>query len=179
MEAMTAIRKAGALALLCGMSMAAQNGQEAPADPWKPLRFLIGTWDATTKGGSAGAAATGAYTFQLELKDHVLARHAVGAGCKGPADFNCEHTDMLYVYQEGPGEPYRAIYFDNEGHVIRYVLTAPAPDTAVFLSDAAQPGPQFRLTYELKERVMTGKFQMRMPGQAEFRSYLEWSGGRK
>jgi hypothetical protein len=26
---------------------------------------------------------------------------------------------------------------------------------------------------------MSGKFQLRMPGQAEFKSYLEWSGARK
>jgi hypothetical protein len=27
-----------------------------------------------------------------------------------------------------------------------------------------------------KGAVMSGKFQMRMPGQAELKSYLEWSG---
>jgi hypothetical protein len=33
--------------------------------------------------------------------------------------------------------------------------------------------------YELKAAVMTGKFQMRMPGQSEWNSYLEWSGGKR
>ena len=49
----------------------------------------------------------------------------------------------------------------------------------VFLSEASQPGPQFRLTYDLKGGVMQGKFQVRMPGGLEWRSYLEWSGGKK
>ncbi len=157
--------------LLFGSALNAQNGEL-----WKPLQFLMGAWAAKTQGGSAGAASSGAYTFQLELRGHVLARHSTGAGCKGPADFNCEHADLLYVYQESAGGPLKAVYFDNEGHVIHYEVSAPAPNTAVFVSPASQPGPQFRLVYELKERTMHGRFQMRLPGQSEFKPYLEWSG---
>ncbi len=73
----------------------------------------------------------------------------------------------------------KAIYFDNEGHVINYEVTTPAPNTAVLLSPASQPGPQFRLVYEFKERIMHGKFEMRMPGQPDFKSYLDWSGRKK
>jgi hypothetical protein len=46
------------------------------------------------------------------------------------------------------------------------------PTTAVFLSSPSQPGPQFRLSYQLKGSTC-GKFQMRMPGETEFKSYLE------
>jgi hypothetical protein len=31
----------------------------------------------------------------------------------------------------------------------------------------------------LKGAIMAGKFQMQMPGQTDWKSYLEWSGGRK
>jgi hypothetical protein len=144
--------------------------------PWKPFEFLIGTWEAKTLGGSAGAVGSGTYTFQTELKDHVLARHSTNSGCKGPVDFDCLHGDLLYVYQDAPGRAYKAIYFDNEGHVIHYEVSTPSPATAVFLSPQAQPGPQYRLSYELKGAVMYGKFQMRMPGATGFKSYLEWSG---
>src|SRR5258708_27697540 len=160
--------------LLCATGVFAQN-----APSWKPLEFLIGTWAAKTQGGSAGAAGSGVYSFQLELKGNVLARHASTVGCKGPADFNCEHGDLLYVYRDAPEQPYKAIYFDNEGHVIHYDVSTPAPASVIFLSSPSQPGPQVRLTYELKGTVMNGKFQMRMPGQTEFRSYLEWSGEKK
>jgi len=132
---------------------------------WKPLEFLIGSWEAKTQGGPAGVASSGTYTFRLDLKDHVLARHSTAAG---------EHADLLYVYPVGGA--YRAIYFDNEGHVISYDVSTPAPLTAVFLSKASDPGPQFRLTYELKGATMRGRFEIRMPGQTEFRLYLEWSG---
>ena len=82
---------------------------------------------------------------------------------------------MLYVYEDAPGQALKAIYFDNEGHVIHYNVSTPAAGKVEFLSEASQ-GPQFRLTYELIGPLMTGKFQMRMPGQTEWKSYLEWSG---
>ena len=109
----------------------------------------------------------------------MLARHSAGAGCTGPTDFDCEHGDLLYLYQDAAGQPLKAIYFDNEGHVIHYGVTTPAPNTAALVSAASPNGPQYRLTYELKGAVMLGKFQVRMPSQGEFHSYLEWSGGRK
>ncbi len=93
-----------------------------------------------------------------------MARHSSGAG---------EHGDLLYVYQDAPGGTYKAIYFDNEGHVIHYEVSMPSATSVVFLSD------QFRLSYELKGSTMIGKFQARAPGQAAFTSYLEWSGGKK
>ena len=151
----------------------------APTDVFKSLAFLEGSWEATTKD-SAGVHVMGTYAFKPELGGHILGRHVTSlTACKGPDSFDCEHSDLLYVFAEAPGQPLKAIYFDNEGHVIHYTVSTPEATTAVFLSDSAQPGPQFRLTYELKNSVMSGKFQMHMPGQTEWRSYLEWSGGKK
>jgi hypothetical protein len=152
---------------------------ESSRDTWQPLRFLMGSWEAKTQGGSAKAEGSGTYVFQLELQNHVLARHTAGETCKGPADFNCEHGDILYIYQETDGQSYKAIYFDSEGHVIHYDVTTPAPNTVTFLSDASRPGPQFRLVYELDGSIMHGKFQLKMPGRADFNSYLEWTGAKK
>ncbi|HEX3949883.1 MAG TPA: hypothetical protein VHW95_08545 [Steroidobacteraceae bacterium] len=148
-------------------------------DPWKALSFLEGTWDARTQSGSAGAQVSGTYTFKPELKHHVLARHSEPAACKGPKAFDCKHSDLLYVYQEAEGQPLRALYLDNEGHVIHYVVSTPEATTALFVSEAPPSGPQFQLVYQLKDAVMSGKFQIRMPGQAAWKSYLEWSGAKK
>ena len=158
-----------------------QNDQaiSASADPWSALAFLEGTWDAHAQAGSAGAQSSGTYTFSPDLKHHVLVRRSDSAACKGPANYDCEHSDVLYVYQEAENQPLRAIYFDNEGHVIHYSVSTLDSRTAVFISDASSSTPQFRLLYELKDSVMWGKFQMRMPGQAEWKSYLEWSGAKK
>ena len=170
-----------AFILLCVSSpqTRAAFAAESAVDPWKSLQFLVGTWEAKTKGGSANATSSGTYTFQPELRNHVLARHSGSEACKGPADYNCEHTDLLYVFQDAPGQPYKAIYFDNEGHVIHYEVSVPNESSVIFLSDPSRPGPQFRLSYELNGSNLSGKFQIRMPGQAEFKSYLEWSGIRK
>jgi hypothetical protein len=153
--------------------------QAAVTDPWQAVRFLEGTWSAETSTGSAGAIATGTYTFKRDLNGHVLVRVTEASGCKGPADFDCDHTDLLTVYQEAKGEPLQAIYFDNEGHVIRYRVSSAGEKNVVFLSDPTTKGPQYQLLYELKGDVMNGKFQMRMPGKTQWTSYLEWSGTKK
>jgi hypothetical protein len=164
------------LPLLFAISMYAQS-DPSETSPWSTLSFLEGTWDAKATGGG-GVAATGTYTFRLELRSHILARHGNVSDCKGPSTFDCEHGDLLYIYREAPAQPLKAIYFDNEGHVIRYNVSTPSPNFAVFLSESSQPGPQFRLTYELKSKTMFGRFELRMPGEETWKPYLEWSGER-
>ena len=141
----------------------AQTPAAAAPDPLKPLAFLQGNRDAKASG-DGGTAAAGSYAFRLEVGGHVLARHSRTADCKGAPGFDCEHGDLLYVYPDGPGQALKAICFDSEGHVIHYDVSTPNATTAIFLSDGSQPGPQF---------------QMRMPGQSSWSSYLEWSGGKK
>jgi hypothetical protein len=143
----------------------------------RSVRACAGTWQAKTGEGSA-AKAMGSYTFAKELKGHVLARHSSVAGCQGPEAFDCEHGDLLYVLEKAPGQPLKAIYFDNEGHVIHYTLSTPDAKTVIFLSEPG-PGPRFNLSYHLESAVMSGKFQMQMPGREDWKSYLEWSGGKQ
>jgi hypothetical protein len=173
-----------ALALWCAAAMSVPAFGQAnvaaapPADPFQALGFLEGTWDANVQN-TASVTLSGRYSFVPELGGHVLVRHSTSdAGCKAPADFDCKHGDLLYVFQDFPGAPLKAIYFDNEGHVIHYDVTTPTPTSVVFLSATGQ-GPQFKLNYELKAGVMTGKFQMLPPGQTEWHTYLEWSGSKK
>ena len=154
--------------------------QTAPStkDPFHSLSFLEGTWTATVQN-NATVSGSGHYIFQRELDGHILARHSTSdPNCTAPANFDCSHGDLLYVFQEAPGAPLKAIYFDNEGHVIHYEVSTPAPDRVVFLS-APTAGPHFQLIYELKSGVMTGRFQMRMPGQNDWQTYLQWSGSHK
>jgi hypothetical protein len=142
------------------------------------IHFLEGSWTAVAQGAN-GAAANGSYTFAPELGGHILARHSQAAGskCKGPADFDCDHGDLLYIFEES-NHQLKAIYFDNEGHTIHYDVLTTAPTTVVFLSEPA-PGPRFRLVYTRAGDTMSGKFQMQPPGSTEWRSYLEWSGAKQ
>ena len=145
-------------------------------DDWAPLRFLIGDW--VGEGGGDPGKGSGYFSFQPDLQKKIVVRknHAEYPATKDRPAFS--HDDLTIIYRESTGE-LRAVYFDNEGHVIHYDVTAPETNTAVFLSAASQPGPQFRLIYELKDHTMQGRFQLRMPGQTEFKSYLEWSGEKK
>ena len=160
--------------------VSALGAQSAPpkADPFQSLAFLKGTWEAQATRPD-GVAVNGTYSFAPDLKGTLLARHHISqTSCRGPANFDCEHGDLLYVFADAPGGPLKAIYFDSEGHVIHYGVTTPSAGTAVFLSEGTGGGPQFRLVYERKGDVLAGRFQMQAPGQVEWRSYLEWSGGR-
>ena len=67
----------------------------------------------------------------------------------------------------------RALYLDNEGHAIHY-LVAPGPDGVTFTSEAAQ-GPRFRLSYRRKaEGLLALRFEIAAPAAPEvFRTYLE------
>jgi hypothetical protein len=139
-----------ALALLgLALPLFGQAPATATSDAWKSLAFLEGTWEAKAEG-SSGASANGTYSFALELGGHVLARHSRTADCKAPSSFDCAHGDLLYVYEEAPGGPLKAIYFDSEGHVIHYAVSTPTATTAVFVSEPAKPGPPFKLSYELR-----------------------------
>jgi hypothetical protein len=149
------------------------------ADPWVGLRFLVGSWGAKTTGGVAQAQAAAGYAFRLELNDHILARHSRSGAYAAPDDFHCQHNDLLYIFPAPSGQAFQAIYFDNEGHVIHYDVSTPKPGSVVLLSDPAQPGPQYRLSYTLLGGVMSGQFELKMPGQADFTSYLEWSGSQR
>jgi hypothetical protein len=165
--------------LLTGLA-SSDRAISSTVDSWKALSFLEGTWDAQTRAGSAHAQGSSTYTFSPQLNHHVLVRQSASpAACKGPASFNCEHSDLLYIYAETDNQPLKAIYFDNEGHVIHYEVSSPNSTTAILTSAASPSAPQFRLIYELKDMLMSGKFQIREPGQREWNSYLEWSGAKK
>jgi len=157
--------------VLCAASFAQQSAPK-PSDRWEALRFLVGDW--VGKGDGAPGAATGAYSFHEELNGQILVRRSY-------ADYSAQgggrHEDLLIVYAGTPTEPLHAIYFDSEGHVIHYNV-AIKPDTAIFESDASQPGPRYRLSYTRAADVVSGKFEIAPPG-GEFKAYLTWSSVRK
>jgi hypothetical protein len=87
----------------------------------------------------------------------------------------------MVVYRDTPESPLRAIYFDNEGHTIRYDVQSP-PDGGeiVFVSGPEPSAPRFRLTYtRVDQERMKIKFEIAPPGHPEqFAAYLEASAHR-
>jgi len=154
-------------ALLCGwLPLLAQPA----ASPFQKLDFLIGNW----KGAAAAAetprgAGQGDFSFEAQLNRKIIVRRSFAEYDSGP-----RHEDLMVVYLDGPENSARAIYFDSEGHVIRYRVTVPAPDRAIFESEAGDPGPRYRLTYWLQKSILNGKFEV-APAGGEYKQYLAWT----
>jgi len=161
--------------LLSALPICAQNAAGDTTDStWKKLDFLMGKWT-----GSAGATDTpqgaghGGFSFEAELNGKIVVRRNLadyGAGV--------HHEDLMVIYMDGSPATPRAIYFDTEGHVIRYNLTFPAPGRVAFESDGTQPGPRYRLTYLLDGSALNGKFEVAPPG-GDYKTYLSWTSKRE
>jgi len=159
---------------LLGVALAVSVGllAQEPAAEWKKFDFLLGKWVgvAGEKETPLGAG-QGGFSFEAELGKKVIVRRNHAAYETG-----AQHDDLMVIYLEGAP---RAIYFDSEGHVIRYNVSFLAMDSVVFESDGTQPGPKYRLSYWMEPAgVMKGKFEVAAPGSAEFKGSMSWGAKR-
>jgi len=129
---------------------------------------LLGEW----KGENASGGDSGACGFHLDLAEHVIVRtnHAVltaeGARPAGT------HEDLMIIYPGATADKGRAMYFDNEGHVIEYNAEWSADGNALIFLSKPGAGPQFRLTYKKVDvKTFTVSFDMAAPGQGAFKVY--------
>lgn len=154
---------------------AAVLAQPQAGDPYGAVRFLMGDWVAD------GPAAAGSGHFELtrDLQGNVVVRRNHSEAPAASDRPVANHDDLMVIYRESGGT--RAIYFDNEGHVIRYTVEAGGPDAVTFLSEAVAGAPRYRLSYKkLPDGRLSGKFEVAPPGKAEeFKTYLEWTAKRK
>ena len=153
------------------------SGHAKPADEsgFELLQPLFGEWIAS--GETQLGTGQGGFSFRPELNGRVVVRRNV-AEYQGGKAAGTRHDDLMIIFREGTAAALRAIYFDSEGHVIRYDLSFPAEGKAVFESESSQPGPKYRLSYSLDGKVLTGKFEIAIQGQ-EFKTYLEWKAQRR
>jgi hypothetical protein len=145
-------------------------------DPLQRFAFLLGKWDA--QGGGQPGSGVGAFSFDAELDRHILVRRNYAEYDKGP-EAGTRHDDLLIVYLESSTDGPRAIYFDSEGHVIHYRVTASKPNSAVFESEASQPGPRYRLSYISKGATLEGTFEIANSSASPYKTYLTWTAVKK
>jgi hypothetical protein len=141
-----------ALVVLVGQAVA----QTAADNDWKKLEFLIGKWTgvAGEKDTPLGAG-QGEFSFEWQVNRKVIVRHNYAEYNSAP-----RHDDLMLIYLDPPQQTPRAIYFDSEGHVIRYTLTFPKASSAVFESDGTELGPRYRLSYWMERATLQGKFEV-------------------
>jgi hypothetical protein len=143
------------------------------------LGFLIGKWIG--EGSGEPGQGTGAFTFGLDLQGKILIRrnHADYPATKDKPAYS--HDDLMVMYEE-PGDSLRAVYFDNEGHVINYgVYLLRKPKSVTFVSEIKPSAPRFRLTYvHSNDDRLKISFEIAPPGKPDaFAPYIEASAHRE
>ena len=145
---------------------------------WEAWKFLLGEWE----GGHAGDPGQGAgsFSFSFDLDENILVRKSrtVFPTTKERAGY--AHDDLIIIYTEITGQK-RAIYFDNEQHVIHYeTRISPDQKTITLESDPIPSVPQFRFIYiKTGDDTLDARFEMTSPDQpGVFLTYLEGSARR-
>jgi hypothetical protein len=144
------------LSLALAAALLASSGQ------WDSLKFLMGDW--TAEGGS--------FSLRPELGGKILVRtnHSETKGAV--------HEDLMVIYPATSNATLRASYWDNEGHIINYTITADGK-RAVFLSDGDAAGPRYRLSYEnTGPGAIRIQFEVAPPAK-DFQTYLQSSARRR
>jgi len=155
----------------------AQQSNELNSDPF---RFLLGEW--VGEGSGKPGEATGGFSFSFDLEKKILVRrnYANYPATKDKPAYS--HTDLMIIYQEAASNATRAIYFDNEGHVINYAVAFSSDNTRlVFTSEPSASAPRFRFTYcKPNDERLTFEFEIAPPGKPDaFSKYVQGSAHRK
>lgn len=138
---------------------------------WEKLNYLTGNWKG--EGSGKPGEGQGYFSFKPDLDNNILVR-------KSHSEYPAQkdkplivHDDLLIIYSDSSGNPGKAIYFDNEGHVINYSVTFPNDRDIVFTSDKTPSAPVFRLTYSIIDsNTVNTIFAMSQDGK-NFRTYVE------
>jgi|SRR5579871_1035810 len=140
------------------------------AENWGALQPLIGRW--VGEGVGDPGQGSGGFSFEPDLQGKILVRknfaeYAAAAG--KPAS---RHDDLMIVFREDPAESLRAMYFDNEGHVIRYTVRE-ARGSVIFESDGPGTVTRYRMTYKTQGTDrLTLQFEIAPPGK-DFAPYIQ------
>ena len=165
------------LLLLLNLAVGQESSAKTSLDE---LRFLIGEWEGVGEGGPG--AGKGLFSFAFDLQNRVVVRKNYA---EYPSTANrpaVRHDDLMVIYLDRASNRILANYFDSEGQQISYKVTLSSDHTTVtFLSEPSASQPRYRLSYrKLKGGTLSGKFEIAPPGQPDaFKTFLEWSAGRK
>jgi hypothetical protein len=152
---------AGVMALNC---LAQDNGK------WDKLGWLTGEWkgDGNVEPGKGG----GTFSFSFDLEKNILVRKSHSEYTSDGTKTLTVHEDLMIIYSAPGGNKLKAIYFDNEGHIINYLVSG-SDKKVTFISEKQENIPEFRLSYTLLDpAIVNVKFEM-APDGVNFRTYIE------
>jgi len=137
---------------------------------WNKFDWLMGEW--VGEGIGKPGQGTGTFSFRQDLDKKILVRKSHSFYPSADNKPEIIHDDLMVIYSNVSGEPIKAIYFDNEGHIINYSVES-SEKSVVFTSNKIPTIPVFRLTYTLLEnKLVNTKFEMSQDG-VKFITYVE------
>lgn len=160
------------IALTCFITAAHAQTDHA----WDKWAWLTGEWIG--EGSGDPGKGSGSFSLLPGLDGKVLIRknHSEYPATKN--QLRTVHDDLMIVYLDYAGEANKAIYFDNEGHTINYVITY-TDSTIVLLSEKMEHVPTFKLIYTLVDKnTVNIKFEISNDGK-KFITYLSGNSRRK
>jgi hypothetical protein len=147
--------------------------QQNTLERWE---WLMGEWTGEGKGQPGDGSGT--FSFSTDLDGKILVRKSHS---EYPSKDNRQtliHDDLMIIYFDSPGNPGKAIYFDNEGHTINYMITY-SDKSIIFTSEKIPDAPLFRLTYtKFDSETVSTKFEISMDG-VNFKTYIEGNSKKK
>jgi hypothetical protein len=143
-------------------------GQESVI--WNKWSTLIGEWEG--EGNGQTGQGDGIFSFTFDLDEKIIVRKSHSEYPANGDKPKITHDDLMIIYLEMTGTPSRAIYFDNEGHMINYSISY-TENSIILLSNNIGDAPIFRLTYIfLDNETIDTKFEMSQDGE-QFIMYVE------
>lgn len=163
--------------LAANLPAVAQRSGSPPSDAWRIMQSLVGQWDGDPPQ-RPGQAPSGSFTVFSELQGHALVRRSFAEFPATQGHPAARHDDLTIVYQGEAGAAPRATYYDSEGHVIEYTVSASPDGHRIEWLSAIRPDqPRFRVTYVFTiPTTMKVRFEIAPPGQPDkFSTHVEGS----
>jgi len=158
------------IAVLLLVSCQLAFGQQS-SNQWEKWNFLMGEWAG--EGNGQPGQGEGRFSFQTDLDGKIILRKNHTVFPKTEKSVEAIHDDLLIIYQVDGGNSQEAIYFDNEGHTIKYKVSF-SDKSIVLTSEIAANNPRFRFSYtETDTKTVNMSFEMALPEKPdEFKVYL-------
>jgi hypothetical protein len=139
-------------------------------DPWEKWNYLIGEWVGENNGQPGQGE--GKFSFLTDLNGKILVRKSHTTYPPTANSTGIVHDDILIIYPVG-NSAQEAIYFDNEGHTIKYKVSF--TDRSIILtSDISPSDARFRFTYsKIDTDTVNASFEIASPQTPDdFKMYL-------
>jgi hypothetical protein len=141
--------------------------QNSKLDKWN---WLIGEWK--DNGSHQPGQASNTFTFTYDLDRKIIVRKTNSSQPDITGKYNFMHEDLMIIYPDQTGKPDKAIYFDNEGHIINYKISFEGK-SIVFKNFDRGNSPVYRLTYtRMDNGTISRKFELSRDGEL-FNTYEE------